>query len=64
MEEKLAASEKTTQDLKAELKSLEEIVKKAGEVKTPVVIEQKGTLLSWVNDLIWPPSTPPAPPTK
>jgi hypothetical protein len=53
LEEKLSASEKTTQDLRAELKDLEAIVKKAGEVKTPVITETPQTVLGFLEGLIF-----------
>lgn len=53
METKLAASERATQELKAELKTLEEIVKKAGEIKTPVVTEKPISLLEHIENFLF-----------
>ena len=53
LEEKLAGSEKTTQDLRKELGELQAIVKKANEVKTPLVTETPMTVLGYLEDLIF-----------
>lgn len=55
LEEKLSTSEKTTQDLRTELNGLREIVKKAGEVKTPIVPEKPMTVLQFIEELVFPP---------
>lgn len=57
LETKIAASEDSNSKLKTELDSLRELVKKAGETTLPQNPPKQQTVLGYLNDLVFGPST-------